>query len=102
MGSSYVFFIYLKRCSTAPPEMRRLFFPPALEQVRKHVLTGDFAAQNDHDQNQADRQIEVLRAHAEAERQTVTKNADDQRREHRADDAALGRPCSACRRARQL
>ena len=69
--------------------MRRLFFPPALEQVRKHVLTGDFAAQNDHDQNQADRQIKVLRAHAEAERQTVTENADDQRREHRADDAAL-------------
>ena len=53
------------------------------------MLTGDFAPQNDHNQNQADRQIEVLRAHAEAERQAVAQDADNQRREHRADDAAL-------------
>lgn len=47
--------------------------------MREHVLTGDFATQNDHDQNQTNRQIEVLRAHAEAERQTVAQNADNQR-----------------------
>ena len=44
------------------------------------MLTGDFAPQNDHNQNQADRQIEVLRAHTEAERQAVAQDADNQRR----------------------
>ena len=48
------------------------------------MLTGNFAPQNDHNQNQADRQIEVHRAPAEAERQTVAQDADNQRREHRA------------------
>ena len=68
---------------------------------RKHVLTGDFCAQNDHDQNQADRQIEVLVLTPKQERQT-RKNADDQ---GDASTVPMMLPfplCSACRRARQL
>ncbi len=63
------FFIYLKRCCSTAPEMRD-GYSFLLRLNRESMCCA--MAQNDHDQNQADRQIEVLRAHAKQSGKTVT------------------------------